>query len=114
MLDIPEKIESSLAAKSPRFTDVILTFIGKLDGQLQDLEDALARGDAKTLMQGAHWLRGSAGSVGFGSFTNPATELEEAAREYDLEAAAEVLELIKELKQRIVAPKLAETGTDQR
>ena len=53
-----------------------------------------AAGDYEKLASLAHWLKGSAGTVGFGAFTLPAKALEEAAK---LKNADDTVRLIAEL-----------------
>ena len=52
----------------------------------------------------AHWLKGSAGSVGFDSFTEPARTLEEYAKAGDLAGAQVAMAEIVLLAIRIQAP----------
>ena len=49
----------------------------------------------------AHWLKGSAGSVGFDSFTDPAAVLERFALDGDGEGAREQLLLVLDMASRI-------------
>ena len=62
---------------------------------------ALDRGDLAALADDAHWLKGSAGSVGFDAFTAPARGLEAAARADDPPACAAALARIEALGRRV-------------
>ena len=74
---------SRLAAK-PALHHVIDIFVERLPRQLEAMDEALAKQDLTALSQIAHWLKGSAGSVGFDMFTEPAKRLEEAAASNNL------------------------------
>jgi PAS domain S-box-containing protein len=100
--NMPETIESSLSGHSSRFRDIVSKFVPKLGSQLQDMEEALEGGDFIELARLAHWLKGSAGSVGFNAFTEPAAELEVAAHAEQLAEARHCMGTIKELNRRIV------------
>jgi HPt (histidine-containing phosphotransfer) domain-containing protein len=52
----------------------------------------------------AHWLKGSAGSMGYDAFTEPALALEQAAKAGELERAAEALKAVQALAARVVPP----------
>ena len=93
------------------FNDIILSFIVRLDEQLEAIDSALSAGDFEQLAQLAHWLKGSAGSLGFGSFTAPASLLEKAAHAKEMQESEENLLLIRELRRRIANPSMADTGT---
>ena len=51
-----------------------------------------------------HWLKGSAGTVGYGHFTEPARNLEQHARAGDAAAAWRALEQVRALAARIELP----------
>jgi PAS domain S-box-containing protein len=112
-IDIPEVVESALTTKGPRFHDIILGFVDSLEKQLAKMEGSLAKEDFEELASLAHWLKGSAGSIGFGSFTQPAIALERAARGEHRDQVAECLRLIRELQSRIVLPEMADTANEK-
>jgi HPt (histidine-containing phosphotransfer) domain-containing protein len=60
-------------------------------------------GEFVALAEDAHWLKGSAGTVGFDAFTGPARQLEAAARGVDREAAAVALLEVEALCRRVAA-----------
>jgi PAS domain S-box-containing protein len=94
-------IRSSLSAGSGKYRDLIQRFILRLNTQVKDIEKASASSDYQTLEDLAHWLKGSAGSVGFHVFTEPAERLEEAARQQDSAIISAAIEEIKSLVSRI-------------
>ncbi len=76
----PEPVVSRLAGNA-RLRPIIDGFVGRLPERIAQMRDAHARGDLEALAGHAHWLKGSAGSVGFDAFTEPAAKLERAARD---------------------------------
>jgi HPt (histidine-containing phosphotransfer) domain-containing protein len=62
---------------------LIERFIVRLEEQFGHIETAASSGEYETLADLAHWLKGSAGSVGFHEFTEPAEELEKYAKQQD-------------------------------
>jgi len=90
----------STLSSHDRFRDLIQRFVDKLPSQLSDMEQALNTHRFDDLADLAHWLKGSAGSVGFGDFTEPAKELELAAKAKEYTAANEHLEVISALIRR--------------
>ncbi len=110
--DLPERIESALAGKDPKLDAIVLGFADKLTAKIEDMEQRLESEDLVDLANLAHWLKGSGGSVGFTSFTEPAGELELAAKNGDLAQAKDRVAYIKEMSRRIVLPEMAGTGTD--
>jgi HPt (histidine-containing phosphotransfer) domain-containing protein len=107
---MPDVIESSLSGHNSRFQDIVSKFVAKLRVQLQNMELALEQGDFVELASLAHWLKGSAGSVGFDTFTQPAANLETAARNEELAAARRTMDSIREMNRRIALP--APDGTE--
>lgn len=106
MTGVPEKskIISSLPIDDIRFQQIIDKFLQELDKHLGELEEAVENHDAETIARQAHWLRGSAGTVGFYSFSDPATSLENAAKNGRPEKIRQSLNEIHELKKQIHCP----------
>ena len=96
-------VRSSLAG-SPRMQEVVHLFVERLQDRVLEMRAAGANGDLATLAQIAHWLKGSAGSVGYMEFTEPAQTLEALARAGDA-GVNDALELILNLAQRVEAPR---------
>jgi PAS domain S-box-containing protein len=97
----------SRLASNARFASVVASFAQRLPERLAELRAAHDRGDAQACAEIAHWLKGSAGSVGYDAFTEPAREAERAARDGRLDAVAVQLERIESLSTRVVAPATA-------
>ncbi len=111
---LPETIASALAGRGERFDSIIVSFADKLGSQLDAMDQHLAAGDLEALAKLAHWLKGSAGSVGFSGFTEPAATLEQAAKKGDTKLAAERITFVKEMSRRIVVPEVANRGINKR
>jgi PAS domain S-box-containing protein len=97
----------SRLASNGRFASVVASFAQRLPVRLAELRAAHDNGDAQACAEIAHWLKGSAGSVGYDAFTEPAREAEQAARDGRLDAVAVQLERIESLGARVVAPATA-------
>ncbi len=85
--EFPEVIESRLAGYGDKFVGIIVKFHLRLKEQMSEAESQLASRDHAKLKDFAHWLKGSAGSVGFDVFTQPATDLEKAVLDDDFHRA---------------------------
>jgi PAS domain S-box-containing protein len=112
--DMPAVIESSLAGRDSRFDDIVIKFGTKLEFQVGEMNAALERGDFEQLTDLAHWLKGSAGSVGFASFTQPAARLEALAQSGEAEQARSCMLTITEMSRRISVPTTASAGEGDR
>ena len=99
--DLPEQVTSSLDTPGGRFHSIIARFHERLQEEVIALQEDLECGDTISLFNRAHWLKGSAGSVGFDAFTEPARELEASAKNGDLDAAEHYLEIVVDLSSRV-------------
>lgn len=97
-----EPIRSLLPTDDAEIREIVEEFLDTLETRLAQMQHAWDQGDMDSLAALAHWLRGAAGTVGFGCFTAPATTLETAAREGAPSQAGMPLKAIHELKQRLV------------
>ena len=97
------RVVSRLAAQ-PRFASIVASFARRLPERLSVLRTAADSGDLAQIAQIAHWLKGSAGSVGYDAFTAPARECELAAKGGDLESARVFLTQIESLAARLEVP----------
>jgi len=69
-----EKIYSSLPMSNKKYRDIVQKFLVILEEQLTAFDDALEERNYDELKRLGHWLKGSAGNVGFTAFTEPADE----------------------------------------
>jgi PAS domain S-box-containing protein len=86
-----------------RFAAIADGFAARLPERILRMRAALDAGDLVALAEDAHWLKGSAGTVGFDVFTVPATRLESAARAADRAAADGALVRVEVLGRRVAA-----------
>ncbi|HEV2970143.1 MAG TPA: response regulator [Pirellulales bacterium] len=100
--DTPAQIATALPMDRPQLRKIVEGFVPRLHERLEDMQTALSEGDFDRLEQLAHWLKGTGGSVGFDCFTDPATRLEQLAKERQLEETAEVILELGTLADRIV------------
>jgi len=83
-LDVPEKIVSRLAGNQ-RLHRAIGLFVETLQNKIKLMERALETENFTDLALQAHWLKGSAGTVGYDIFTQPAIDLEKFSKDKRLE-----------------------------
>ena len=84
------KIYSSLPTSNEKYRNIVQKFISRLEDQLAVIDAAWSDRNYDELKRLGHWLKGSAGSVGFAAFVEPAAEFEQFAINKDdakLEAA---------------------------
>jgi signal transduction histidine kinase/ActR/RegA family two-component response regulator/HPt (histidine-containing phosphotransfer) domain-containing protein len=98
----PQPIRSLLPTDDAELRAIVSEFLDTLDDKLSAMQQAWDQGDCEELARLAHWLKGAAGTVGFGCLTDPATNLEARAKNRDLQEAESVLLSIHELQQRLV------------
>jgi HPt (histidine-containing phosphotransfer) domain-containing protein len=68
------------------------------------MRQALGDGNLAELAQLAHWLKGSGGTCGFPQFSQPAKELEQAAKSFAVRMADETLQRIEQIAELLEAP----------
>ncbi len=89
-------IRSSLPMDDADFREIADEFINRLGQQLTEMHSAWEHKELTKVAQLAHWLKGSGGSAGFSDFTNPARQLEQAAKHEQLD---DIAAGIRELQQ---------------
>jgi CheY-like chemotaxis protein/HPt (histidine-containing phosphotransfer) domain-containing protein len=94
----------SRLAGNLRLRPAIRKFAGRLDEQMNAFETAFAAQDFTEVASLAHWLKGAAGTVGYDEFTEPATQLEQAAKERNAADTALMLAQVRGLAARLAAP----------
>ncbi len=101
--DVPPNvgvIRSALPTDDEEIREIVLEFINSFGNKLGEMQQAWDAGDSSRLAELAHWLRGAAGTVGFGCFTEPAGQLEQMARSGQLSSDAP-LRTICQMKKRL-------------
>jgi PAS domain S-box-containing protein len=94
----------SRLAGHPKLGAVARTFGLKLPGEVIKMQAALKSLSFVELSELAHWLKGAAGSVGYDVFTEPAQQLERAAKTMDSQLASEMLLVVASMATRVVLP----------
>ncbi len=87
-----------------RLRPTIRKFAARLTEQLAAFEQAFRERDFAQLEQLGHWLKGAAGTVGYDDFTEPATLLEDAARERNVSALEGSMAGLRDLASRLEVP----------
>jgi len=73
------KIYSSLPVSNEKYRNIVHKFIIRLEEQLACIDVAWSVRNYDELKRLGHWLKGSAGSIGFAAFVEPAAEFEQLA-----------------------------------
>ena len=76
---------------------------------LKQLDPSRAIPHFAVLADLAHWLQGAGGTVGFPNFTEPATELEQLAKQQQLSEIESTLHELHSLASRVTAPESTAT-----
>jgi signal transduction histidine kinase/CheY-like chemotaxis protein/HPt (histidine-containing phosphotransfer) domain-containing protein len=100
----PVPVITSRLAGDKRLVPIVHKFVRKLHERLAQVPELEARKDYREIANFAHWLRGSAGSMGYDAFTNPAAELEAAARGAHGERVAQLLNEVQRMARSVVTP----------
>jgi CheY-like chemotaxis protein/HPt (histidine-containing phosphotransfer) domain-containing protein len=101
---------SSLGGKSRQYTSIIRRFVGRLEERLEVIQADWDARNFDEIAAHAHWLKGSAGTVGFEVFCRPAEALELFARTRNEADIDGVLREIRELADRIVVDPNVQAG----
>jgi PAS domain S-box-containing protein len=81
--------------------NVINIFVERMPKQLAAMRKAQQNNEWEALADLAHWLKGSAGSVGYDAYTEPSKLLEEAAKAGDLASVSKYMNQVIALTQRL-------------
>ena len=107
-LELPVALPSgpvrSRLAGEQRLRTTLRKFVARLQERLTEAQAAVQARDAAAIAGFAHWLRGSAGSLGYDAFSQPALQLEQAAKSGDTAQAAQLFAAVRSLAERVVAP----------
>ncbi|MFL6695009.1 MAG: response regulator, partial [Ramlibacter sp.] len=100
-------IRSRFAA-NPKLVPIVRKFAARLAEQLGQARKAARAGDLVEVQRLAHWLAGAGGTVGYDAFTEPARELEVAARVADAPLAEELLQRLERMAHQLEIPEVTE------
>ena len=98
--ELPELV-SDFPYEDDDFRVVIELFALRLREKFTLMETAATAGDFNELASLAHWLKGSGGTAGFHQFTEPARNLELAAKSESQPDVETTLEVVRSLVQRV-------------
>jgi HPt (histidine-containing phosphotransfer) domain-containing protein len=88
---------------------VVIRFAEQIGERMKEFEEAGRARDGAAVARLAHQLKGAAGTVGFDAFTEPARELEQAAKDLDWAKIATCIDVLREMSARVEVP-----GSDDR
>jgi CheY-like chemotaxis protein/HPt (histidine-containing phosphotransfer) domain-containing protein len=94
-------------AGNAKLVPIVRKFAGRLHEQMGNAHAAADAGDLAELERLAHWLAGAAGTVGYDAFTEPARELEAAAKAGDGALASVVLQRLSRMAGQLEVPEPA-------
>jgi CheY-like chemotaxis protein len=95
------KIHSSLPVSNEKYRKIVHKFIIRLEEQLAVIDAAWSDRNYVELKRLGHWLKGSAGSVGFAAFVEPAAEFEQLAINKDDAKLEHAINTLHALYRRI-------------
>lgn len=98
-LVLPEVVRTTLPMDCELF-EIVEDYVHRLRIRLPEFENAWQTGEISLLQEHAHWLAGSAGTVGFEEFVKPAKEIEHSDGT-DPERIGQLLRFIQQLTDRI-------------
>jgi CheY-like chemotaxis protein len=99
-------IRSRFAANA-NLVPIVRKFAARLGEQLAHARKAAGAGDLAEVQRLAHWLAGAGGTVGYDAFTEPARELELAAKAGNAPLADEVLQRLEQMAHQLEIPEVA-------
>jgi HPt (histidine-containing phosphotransfer) domain-containing protein len=101
---VESPVVSHLPLDDPEMREIVDEFVERLAQQLAALEKAYREDNLRQVAEIAHWIKGTAGNVGFDAFTRPAGALENRARGGIVGELGELIDQLKNLSQRIQLP----------
>ena len=110
---LPKETEVVAGPIRSRFADnaklapIVRKFAVRLHQQLRQAQEAVEAGDLPEVARLAHWLAGAAGTMGYDAFTDPAREMEAAAKAGDASLAEGVLQRLSRMADQLEIPEIA-------
>ena len=97
-------IESTLPMDDPDFREIVIDFVDRLSGKLDEMDRAIDEQRWDDVAKLAHWLRGGSGTVGFEQFSTPTLAIEHLAGQCDGDSVRLVMGDIHSIANRIRIP----------
>ncbi|MEE9354803.1 MAG: response regulator [Methylococcaceae bacterium] len=94
-------ITSRLPNHNPHFREIIELFIEQLKGEMEAIHTFYEQGNYDGLSKRIHWLKGTAGSVGFDAFTEPAEKLQQMLKRHEYDGVKEIIQELATLSTRV-------------
>tara|TARA_R110002111_G_scaffold262860_1_gene341902 strand:- start:3913 stop:5931 length:2019 start_codon:yes stop_codon:yes gene_type:complete len=98
-------IPSDLPTEIPQLFQIVQDFILRFADKIEQMQNASNESDWPRLEDLAHWLKGTGGTAGFSCLTEPALQLELAAKCKEQEPANRIIEQLSRLGSRLSANK---------
>ncbi len=99
---VPDVIPSMLVEEDPTFADLVKEFVDGLAGRIQNMKDAVEKGDFASLKRLAHQLKGAGGGHGYPIITETAAAIEQHAKNKDLHQCGTGVEELASIAARVV------------
>lgn len=87
------------------FAEIVEMFMDRLTEKIKIMTGAWRDNDLDRVAVEAHWLKGSGGMAGFDEFSEPAKQLEKAAKNMQYDEIEATLRVIVGLRKRIQSPR---------
>jgi len=104
---------NTLVQEDPRFKEIVDGFTKTLIKRVPQLRQCWEAKNLTELHEHAHWLKGSAGTVGFADFTQPAKALQDAAGNNDVANIPRLIDEIEELVDAIETTSSSDVAIQQ-
>ncbi len=104
-----ERIHSELPMDEPEIRKIVVDFVDTLKNKIVRMHCGFANNQYDELAELAHWLKGSAGTVGFPQFFEASCDLEAAAKKRQSGAIRESITEIDRLHKLIDIPRIQMT-----
>jgi HPt (histidine-containing phosphotransfer) domain-containing protein len=105
-MPLDTRIRSRFAGQA-KLVPIVRKFAARLQEQMERTREALAAGDLAEVERQGHWLAGAAGTVGYDAFTEPALEMEAAAKAADVARTEELLQRLLRMSEQLEVPEVA-------
>jgi PAS domain S-box-containing protein len=102
-------IVSRLAGK-PRLQPILRKFVESLHQRVAEMRGVEERADYREIANFAHWLKGSAGSMGYDAFSKPAKDLEAAAIAAEEALVRQLLGEVRRMADAVVVPEAQQSA----
>ena len=96
-------LRAQCASDEQLVAELLALFRGEVDGQLHDVEQAVAARDPEALVYAAHRLKGALVALAAGPATEAAIALEHVGAQRDLQAAPPLLAQLQQEISRLIS-----------